>query len=134
MIYTNNNNKNRRKRNNKKEQYTNNLFSWQRQLWGFNWTDYHNWNGVYAYPYIISAKANNINLMYPGAPLYSAETNNNNRALFQITSPDPNWSITHSLSLLSSLSPHPLFDKMRSQLGINPGHCDLGSMGFRNPD
>jgi hypothetical protein len=55
------------------------LHSWQRQLWGFNWTDYHNWNGVYVYPYIISAKVNNINLMYPGSPQYSADTNNNNR-------------------------------------------------------
>lgn len=68
-------------------------FSWQRQLWGFNFSDFHNWNGVYVYPYIISAKSFGINVMYPGAPIFTANTNNNNRALFQLNVPDPSWNI-----------------------------------------
>lgn len=43
--------------------------TWQKNLWGFNFTNMKEWGGVYPYPYVVMPKAGLIQVMYPGAPI-----------------------------------------------------------------
>lgn len=42
---------------------------WQKNLWGFNWTDHSDWGAIYPYPYVVQPRAGQVSLMYPGAPV-----------------------------------------------------------------
>jgi len=61
--------------------------TWTKNLWGFEFDDYSNWGAIYPYPYIVSPKKGNVNLMYPGAPVHHTD----NRAMLDgyFTPEDP---------------------------------------------
>lgn len=53
--------------------------TWQKNLWGFNFSDHSNWGAVYPYPYIVQPRDGIVSLMYPGAP----RNETGNRAMIQ---------------------------------------------------
>lgn len=61
---------------------------WYKNLWGYEFNETQQWNGIYPYPYIVEPRKGMVNIMYPGAPVNLTE----NRAVqvgFDVPEEDP---------------------------------------------